>query len=49
MKNIKIEINGKIVKGKKFRTRKAAENYIKKTGLSLVFYSVYEYYVAYIF
>lgn len=45
-RNIKIEINGVVKDAKRFATRSAAENYIKKNGGEIVFYKAHEYIVA---
>ena len=45
-RNVKIEINGVVKSGKRFATRKSAENWIKKHGGELVFTGHHEYIVA---
>lgn len=43
--NKTLKINGKEIKTKMFVTRKAAQNFMDKTGGELVFFGAHKYYV----
>jgi len=45
MKTVKMNINGEIKEAKMFKTLKAAENYIKKYNVEMLYFRAHEYYV----